>query len=600
MTRRRTLTTVTVMCLALLAGAFAQAAEDLLEVIPQQSLGFVVVNRLAETDAKIQAMGRQVQLPVPSLLGMLKARVGLEGVLDEKGAAAIALMPAADAAAVGPRQTGPAAVAFLPVTDYGKLLRQLKADDASAKIVEVKVGGQAFLVGRRGGYAVMAKPGDRDALEKALGSTKGVAGDLGSLRGMLAEGDVAAVVTRRGVEVLSIKGQAALRQAKESLAAIPDIEKQGLELAVSVFGVYEKILKCLGDEINSYAVAGRIDDAGNLHLTERVRLTSGGQAAKMLSQVEPPRRDLLAGLPDGPFVFVLSGALPQTMGEGLMKFSAEMMKAAPGLYGFTDEQVDRLIEISGQSMKGLRGISMMMGVGKPGDPIYGNITVVERVDDSKAFLADYKKTIQAMNQLIKESESSIMTASKLKDVEIGGVSALRLTMKIPMAPQMVNVPDFDEIMEKMFGPGGKMVVFMAPADKHTIVAAYTGKKLLQECLEVAQGTKPGLAADPDVAKTAAMLPAGAQWVGYISPKGTIDFIKRVIPVFTPEGIDAPELPEFPQTPPIGFGVKTTPDGVQSQTVVPAAVIKGIAGFVGEIMKKRAAVQEVEAVEVPDR
>ena len=585
MTRRRTLTTVTVMCLALLAGVFAQAAEDLLEVIPEQSLGFVVVNRLAATDAKIQAMGRQMQLPVPGPLGMFKAKVGLEGVLDEKGAAAVALMPAADAA------SRPAAVVFLPVTDYGKLLRQLKADDASDKIVEVKVGDQAFLVGQRGGYAVMAKPNNRGALEKALGSSKGVAGNLASMRGMLAEGDVAAVVTRGGVEVLSIKGRAALRQAKESLAALPDIEKEGMEMVVGVFDVYEKIVKCLGDEINSYAVAARIDDGGNLRLTERVRVTPGGQTAKMLRRVETPERDLLAGLPDGPFVFVLSGALPESMGEGLMEFSAEMMKAAPGIYGFTDEQVDKLIEISGRSMKGLRGMSMMMGVGKPGDPIYSNFAVVERVDDSKAFLADYKKTIEAMNQLVKESESSIMGPSKLKDIEIGGVAGMRLTMKIPMAPQVANVPDFDQIMEKLFGPGGKMIAFMAPADKHTIVAAYTSKKLLRECLQVAQGTKPGLAANPDVAKTAAMLPPGSQWVGYISPKGTIDFIKRVIPAFTPEGIDPPELPEFPETPPIGFGTKTTPDGVESQTVVPAAVIKGIAGFVGEIMKKQAAARE---------
>ena len=133
-----------------------------------------------------------------------------------------------------------------------------------------------------------------------------------------------------------------------------------------------------------------------------------------------------------------------------------------------------------------------------------------------------------------------------------------------------------------------MIAFMAPADKHTIVAAYTGKKLLQECLKVAQGTKPGLAGNSNVAKTAAMLPAGAQWVGYFSPKGTIDFIKRVIPAVTPEGETAPEIPDFPETPPIGVATKTVRDGVRSHTVVPAAVLKGIAGFIGEIRAKRQA------------
>lgn len=594
MTRRRALATVTVICLVLLAGGFARAAEDLLGVIPEESLGFAVVNRLAETDAKIQALGREMQLPVPSALEMFKARAGLQDVLDEKGSAAIVLLPGGDA---GSR---PAAVLFLPVTDYKQFLRQLKPDDASAKIVEVEVRNQSFLIGSRGGYAVVARSGNRDALEKVLGSSKRVAAGLAPLRRMLAEGDVAGVITRRGIKLLAAKGQEALQQAKTALAALPEDKKEGIEAAIGVFDVYGQIIKALGEEINSYAVAGRIDDGGNLHLIERVRVTPGGQAARILSEVKPPRRDLLTGLPDGPFVFALAGVLPESAGECLMQFSAAVMKAAPGIYGLDAQQVDELIEISRQSMKGLHGMSMMMGVGKPGDPIYSNIAVVEMVDDSEAFLADYRKTIQAMNRLLKDAEGSIMKPVKLKEVKIGEASALKLTMKIPMFPGAEKMPNFDEIMEKLFGPGGKMIAFIAAADEHTILAAYTNRRLLRQCLKAADGTQPGLAADPAVAKTAAMLPSGAQWVGYISPKGMIDFIKRVIPAVTPEGQTAPKIPNFPETPPIGFAVKAAPGSVRSHTVVPAAVLKGIGGFVAEIRKKQADGNdaEVDAIEVP--
>ena len=45
----------------------------------------------------------------------------------------------------------------------------------------------------------------------------------------------------------------------------------------------------------------------------------------------------------------------------------------------------------------------------------------------------------------------------------------------------------------------------------------------------------GLAADADVVKTAAMLPAGAQWVGYVSPSGAVAFVKWIIDTMTPEG-----------------------------------------------------------------
>jgi hypothetical protein len=587
MSRRCDFTTVTVTCLVLLAGGFAQAAEDLLSVIPEQSLGFVLVNRLAESDAKIQALCRQMQLPAPSPLSMLKAQAGIKQALDEKGSAAIVVMPGEEA---GSR---PAAVLFLPVTDYPQFIRQLKPDDVSAKIVEVRVADQPFLVGNCGGYAVVARPSHRNALQQVLDSPKRVAAEVAPLQKWLARADLAGLLTRRGAQLLSARGQEALQQAKKGLAALPDDKKLGMEAAIAVFGVYEKMVKAAGEEINNYAFAARIDDGGNLHVIERVRLTPNGQAAKMLGQVKPSEGNLLAGLPQGPFVFALAGVLPESAGECLMQFSAEIMKAAPGLYGLNEQQVDKLIEISNQSMKQIRGMSMMMGVGKPGDPIYSDFAVVEKVDDSKAFLAEYRQTIAVMNELLKDAKNSILAPSELKEVEVGGTPALEFTMKIPTAPAAANVPNYDELMKKLFGPGGEIAVFLAAADDHTIVASYTGKKLLQESLEAVRGGTAGLGGDPEVAKTAAMLPSGAQWVGYISPKGTIDYIKRVIPLFAPEGKAGPELPEFPETPPIGFAIKTTPDGLRSHTVVPAEVLKAVGGFVAEI-KKQAETQKAKA------
>ena len=73
MTRRRALVTAAVTCLVLLAGSLAQAAQNPPEVIPEEALGFAVVNRLAETDAKIQRLAKELGLPVPSPLRMFQA-----------------------------------------------------------------------------------------------------------------------------------------------------------------------------------------------------------------------------------------------------------------------------------------------------------------------------------------------------------------------------------------------------------------------------------------------------------------------------------------------------------------------------------------------
>ena len=45
-------------------------AKDVVELIPSDNLGYVVINRLAATDGKIQALGKRMKLPIPSLVAM--------------------------------------------------------------------------------------------------------------------------------------------------------------------------------------------------------------------------------------------------------------------------------------------------------------------------------------------------------------------------------------------------------------------------------------------------------------------------------------------------------------------------------------------------
>ena len=156
-------------------------------------------------------------------------------------------------------------------------------------------------------------------------------------------------------------------------------------------------------------------------------------------------------------------------------------------------------------------------------------------------------------------------------------------MKLPMAPGSQDVPGYEEMMKKLFGPEAKMVVYVAAADDHTIVTAYTSKDLLLDCLKAVERPGTGLSGDKELAKTAAMLPAGAPWVGYWSPKGTIDFANQIVPAFAPPEVQF-KLPEFPPTPPIGFAGETTPGGLRTYMVVPAAVVQAIGDFVVELKK----------------
>ena len=89
-----------------------------------------------------------------------------------------------------------------------------------------------------------------------------------------------------------------------------------------------------------------------------------------------------------------------------------------------------------------------------------------------------------------------------------------------------------------------------------------------------------LTADPEVAKTAAMLPAGSPWVGYFSPSGAVAFAKWVVNAMSEEGGYKPNIPDFPASPPIGIAAKGLPGQLQIEAVVSPAVLEAIGKYVG--------------------
>ena len=100
-------------------------AKDVFELMPGDALGYVVINRLAGTDGKIQAWGQRMKLPIPSLVSMVKMQSGITQGVDEAGSIGLAFLPTAE---------GPSAVLYVPVDDYDAFVEQLDPVDTDDNI----------------------------------------------------------------------------------------------------------------------------------------------------------------------------------------------------------------------------------------------------------------------------------------------------------------------------------------------------------------------------------------------------------------------------------------------------------------------------------
>ncbi len=552
-------------CLALCALP-ALAADNVLSVIPENSLGFVVIQRIGEADQKVAEVAKLMELPVPSVLELAKLQANAKEGVDAMGSLALFALASEDPGGV------PVPVTLVPTTDYQSFLKQFEPEDAGDGIHKVRIAGLPLVVGTKGGYAVLTTEEHQARLKEVLDSSKSVNESVEPLRPFLKKSDIGVVMTTAGVKL-------SMAKALEGLAIMKaEIERAGPDAQAAVAGLamYEAMVAAMKENVTHIGLSIRVDADSNVHAASRVLFDSG--MAEIKAQ-DPPKPRGLAGLPAESFVFALSGVLPRGDWDSMLKYSVQMVKTYPGGEDLTDQQITELTRLSAQSMKGLQGMSMVMGVGKPGASLYRGMSLLMHVDNAETYMKNYAKMLREMSEWGKEAKLPLYQFDEPKQIKIGDTTGMQFAMDMSAALGAAGEnPAAREMLKKLFGGEDKLNFFLAPVDERTVAVAYVSKDALIEVMKAAKKPKTGLAADPSVAKTAAMLPADSQWVIFISPKGAIEFANNMAATFAPGG-PAAMIPAFPQTPPVGISANSSMSKLDVDLVVPASLLKAIGGYI---------------------
>jgi len=344
----------------------------------------------------------------------------------------------------------------------------------------------------------------------------------------------------------------------------------GLDMYVMLFQAAEK-------EVASIGFGVQRDAQGVIRVTKRARLVPGGDWAGFFAELKPSKDKVLAGLPNEPFLFAGGGAVSKAMLGKMMQASFHLIHNLRELYGLSEEDAKSLAELGKEKFPGVRGVSFVVGVAPNGESIISRTLGIMRVNSSETFVSDYQKYLARYSRIAEKTKSPMFRPAEVEQTEIGGTHALRVTMALP---QMPNMPaQSTKMVERMYGPGGKIVAWVVPCDEQTVVFSYMGEeRLLQAIAAIKQG-KLGLAESDDIAKVVALLPSDVTWSGFVSPKGVFDSLRGLMAFMLPPGT-APKIPEFASTPPIAVGLTTAPDEVEAHVVVPAEVVEAIGRLAG--------------------
>ena len=589
------------------------AEADPLALIPEDALGVGLVNHLADTNGRVLKLTQKMKIPVPGLLPMAQLYTNVKEGLDYKGTLAAALFTNEDEDA----ESGYTLAIFVPTTDYKELIKQLEPADADAATTKVTVAGEEYLVAKKADFAVFVDGEQKELLEKIVANSKGLSATFEPLRSWIDAQQAAIVVTPKGKKVLFEKigdflgtGAASFGKLDEEMQddADQDDDKDDdadkddagkddaddddddgkptsqaaaqLKTLRELMEGIKQLLPSAEEQLTHLALGVRIDDQTALHVAARALFTPQGRLSKWAKDVKLPKGGLLAGLPDGKFVISYGLVWADTSPE-ISKLVNWAMQNGLDQLGMTEEQSKKYFEVLSRQRGNQVSTCGMFGSLRPGDSLAATSLTVEYVKDASAHIKLTRESFEFLKSLKLPGRESTTPIYELNEVNMGDLKALEVTTNMNA---LIGAGEDNEAAQqaqgffaKLFGNGGVMKAYLAAANDHAVVTAYS-KELLERGVAHVRSGAAGLEADPQITNTVALLPAGAQWAAYISPQGLMQLIDSVMRDLM-GGQMAIKIPPFPPSDPIGLAAKVEEAGLDAELVLPSSVVAGIGQYI---------------------
>jgi len=582
LTQSRLFRSFALLLLAVAAATSASAADSYLKVVPSTALAWGVVNHMDEANGKIQKLAAIVQAPAVSVLDLIKKDPGVEKGLDEKGAAGFFVVPGKTA------KDATVAAVFVAVTDEAAFRKNFVVVKAGPQISEIRgktepaPRGATTCLAFRNGYALLSPKSDQAAVAAALESKQDISAEMTGMESWLAENDAVVVGTAAGIKYAAKEAGATLAKSKDELADAPDAP---IPLR-SILDLYGRVIAAMPSQF-SLAVAGiRCDKEGSIRVVGCVRLVNGCLVSNAVAGIPPVKQNLLSGVPGGSFVFAGGGVGVPKLLEGAMNLAIGFLKGMKSVNGMSAEDMERMVKESIVVLRQVRSMNFVMLSSRRGDAIFSNMFSAMRVDNPQQVLDAVEKQTAAANKLLHNAKQEIMKSMTVKRLEIAGKPALQQELELDLSG-LAGLEAGRAVLDEILGVGGKILVYYVAADEHTVLKGVNvSQERMVAALDVVRQPKKSLAADADVSVTAAMLPADAQWVAYISPRGYMQLTQRFMAMAMRNipGGEAFSLPPFPKSPPIGFAVKAAAEELRAEIAVPAPMLQAAGEYFKDMQK----------------
>jgi hypothetical protein len=535
-----------------------------LALVPDDSLGFVIVKDLRQLSDKVDQLAAKLKVKERvSLLELIQKEMGIELGLNEKGSALFILMKGKkEKASLEP-------ITALPVADHQKMAQALKVKQPDAAISEgeigisssllVGIGGRGpgdgtkrkvpVLVAKKGDFVLLASPEGRDALERVLNARKSVVEALQPGLSWMEEQDVAGGSTHQGVK-------AGLAMILAGPGGIAGSSTQGQEARM------KEAFTDLEKNIQLITFGARIDKEGHNRLMTRVYLDPESFYAKWLAKAEPLQGELLAHFPERDYALAaLAHISRQTSFEGLARLIWSSFPAADAkeLTADTVRLLQRTSEV---------GLTAYVGKAGPGS---GRSALLAQVDDASSSVKD-AITLVKKGQTAARAAKKSTAEMQVEPKEIAGRSPHLITFKETGADHE------NDNKKDLSSQNNWPLLLLCEVDARTVLICSFDEVGQADTFVRSFANRPekSLGSSAALTKTAALLPERRQ----------VELFVNIGPALLLFGLFGPASTGDLEAPPLGFALSTFRDGVEAGFVVPFETLQALFESVKEHKKPK--------------
>jgi hypothetical protein len=583
------------LSLLLLVPAWPGIAASIVDQVPRDALGFVLVRNLSQADAKIAKAMSTLRTPLPAPLSMIKSMTGVSAGLDFERDLLVVMLPPE-------KSLRPFHLAvWLPVKDYDALVRSLDGDP-QRRIAAATIAGEDVLIAHVEDWAVVMDPDQRERLSQLASSPATTARSTADVARFIdPDSDVSLVVLTPGMQ-MAASWAAAERAATRPADDSANHEQGRHDRIVPVqpappndnswWAVWQTVramladaqeLKRLAMEAKGCGCSLRLDAVGNAVVKFRAELSP--DAALSAGEGKRGERERMSAprlYDDGPFVVNGSGLMSE---RWLMPLVASYIRqTATDLandYGtkVDEAEMTKFRAAVERAVVQAKAVAILMRPGADQDGAYTNSFLAVRVASASEFLKQSKAAFDQWNTMLGKADAGVSLVFEESAITVDAHEGTEYSIDMAKAVGAPPLPETRQSMERLFGPGGRFRLQLVKVDEVTVLASMASEDQLAEPIRALQSKTAKPATDDDKMRSVAQLLAGEpDWRLYFSLDGYNHWLKRQLEAIVGPAIGGPIVRPFPESPPIGAAGGAAQNMVWAEVAVPADTLRGIGQF----------------------